>query len=287
MPCHSDQQVRHAATWRTDARPYAMADKPDSWREHRETLADAARRRGGRDRRTPWWTSAARSLRTRDDIADDTVNYRHKQPFKTKALRSFAPWCLNCLLVQGDCQSSAVRAREAAVAIPTGVRQRALLKWLAPDLAMTFALVTLFSLFYIFGGARTLFGDTDTGWHILNGETILSTGHHPAVDPHTISKPHQPWIAWEWGADVLMGAVSRVAGLAGIALMYGLAISVSIWMWFRLNRAAGGNICRLCLPLLRADGIDGIAALAGAAPHTELVVSAGYGLALRTDAFAS
>jgi len=115
-------------------------------------------------------------------------------------------------------------------------------KWLAPDLAMTFALVTLFSLFYIFGGAHTLFGDTDTGWHILNGETILSAGHLPHTDPYSFSKPDQPWIAWEWGADVLMGAVSRAAGLGGIALLYGLAIAASVWMWFRLNRAAGGNI---------------------------------------------
>jgi hypothetical protein len=122
-----------------------------------------------------------------------------------------------------------------------------MLKWLAPDLAMTFALVTLFSLFYIFGGARTLFGDTDTGWHILNGETILSTGHLPATDPYSFSKPHEAWIAWEWGADVLMGAVSRVAGLGGIALLYGLAISASVWMWFRLHRAAGGNILIACL----------------------------------------
>jgi len=28
-----------------------------------------------------------------------------------------------------------------------------------------------------------------------------------------------PWIAWEWGADVLMGASHRVAGLAGVALI--------------------------------------------------------------------
>ena len=112
---------------------------------------------------------------------------------------------------------------------------------------MTFALVTLFSLFYIFGGARTLFGDTDTGWHILNGETILSTGQLPHTDPYSFSKPGQPWIAWEWGADVLMGTVSRVAGLDGIALLYGLTISASIWMWFRSNRAAGGNVVLSCL----------------------------------------
>lgn len=112
---------------------------------------------------------------------------------------------------------------------------------------MTFAMVTLFSLFYIVGGARTLFSDTDTGWHILNGETILSSGRLPATDPYSFSKAHQPWMAWEWGSDVLMGAVSRVAGLGGIALLFGLAISASIWMWFRLNRAAGGNILIACL----------------------------------------
>jgi hypothetical protein len=138
--------------------------------------------------------------------------------------------------------SPALAAHEAAVEISAGMRHRVMLKWLAPDLAMTFALVALFSLFFVFGGARTLFGDTDTAWHILNGETILSTGHLPHADPWSFSKPHQPWIAWEWGADVLMGAVSRAAGLGGIALLYGLAISISIWMWFRLNRAANGNI---------------------------------------------
>lgn len=122
-----------------------------------------------------------------------------------------------------------------------------MLKWLAPDLAMTFALVTLFSLFCIFGGAHTLFGDTDTGWHMLNGETIVSSGHLPHADPYSFSKPHQPWIAWEWGADVLMGVVFRLAGLGGVALLYGLAISASVWMWFRLNRAAGGNLVLTCL----------------------------------------
>jgi len=74
-----------------------MADKPGSWREQRETPADVqgsaavviAVRTGGQ--RAP-------ILRTPDDIADDTVNNRQQQPFKTKALRISAPWCLNCLL---------------------------------------------------------------------------------------------------------------------------------------------------------------------------------------------
>jgi len=119
--------------------------------------------------------------------------------------------------------------------------------WLAPDLAMTFALLTLLSLFFLFGGATGLFSDSDTGWHIRNGERIIATGSLPHTDPFSFSRPGEPWVAWEWGTDVLMGAVSRVAGLAGIALMYGLSIAASIWMWFRLNRAAGGNFLIACL----------------------------------------
>jgi len=136
-------------------------------------------------------------------------------------------------------------------AIPTGSQdarkpQRSkggdrLMAWLAPDLALTFALVTLLSLFFAFKGGTTLFNDSDTGWHIRNGERIISTRSLPHADPFSFSKPGEPWVAWEWGADVLMGAVYRVSGLGGIALLYGLSIGASVWMWFRLNRAAGGN----------------------------------------------
>ena len=112
--------------------------------------------------------------------------------------------------------------------------------WLQ-DLALTFALITLLSLFFVFKGGTTLFNDSDTGWHIRNGERIISTRSLPHTDPFSFSKPGQPWVAWEWGADVLMGAIYRVSGLGGVALLYGLCIGASVWMWFRLNRAAGGN----------------------------------------------
>ena len=50
-----------------------------------------------------------------------------------------------------------------------------------------------------------------------------------------------PWVAWEWGADALMGAVYRLSGLSGIAMLYGVSVAAAVWMWFRLNRAVGGN----------------------------------------------
>jgi hypothetical protein len=137
-----------------------------------------------------------------------------------------------------------------------------LIVWLAPDLALTFALATLLMLFFMFGGATTLFSDSDTGWHIRNGERIISTRSLPHADPFSFSKPAEPWIAWEWGADVLMAAVYRVSGLGGVALMYGLAIAVSVWMWFRLNRNAGGNCLLACLflfPMLPTTALHWLA----------------------------
>lgn len=134
----------------------------------------------------------------------------------------------------------------------TGLR-RNLIAWLTPDLALTFALTTLISLFFIFGAATALFSDSDTGWHIRNGERILSTRSLPHTDPFSFSKPGGPWVAWEWGADVLMGAVYRLSGLGGVALLYGLSISASVWLSFRLNGEAGGNVLLACLfivPLL-------------------------------------
>jgi hypothetical protein len=134
--------------------------------------------------------------------------------------------------------------------------------WVAPDVALTVALVTLFSLFFMLGGATSLFGDTDSGWHIRNGERIIAARLLPHADPYSFSKPGAPWIAWEWAADVLMGSVNRAAGLGGVALMYGLSIAASIWMWFRLNRAAAGNFlitCALTIPMLSTTAVHWLA----------------------------
>ena len=136
----------------------------------------------------------------------------------------------------------------ATTSAPTGIEPvatgpaRNLVSWLAPDMALLFAITTLLMLFFKLGGSTGLFGDSDTGWHIRIGEHIIATHALPHTDPFSFSKPGAPWVAWEWGADVLMGATHRICGLAGVALLYGLAIGAAVWMWFRLNRAAGGNL---------------------------------------------
>ena len=129
---------------------------------------------------------------------------------------------------------------------------RASIAWLFPDVALLAAAVTLFYCLFLFQGYQKLFRDSDAGWHIRNGEAILASGRLPHTDPYSFTKTGQPWFAWEWAADVAVGAVHRVAGLRGVAFFYSLAIAAGVWMWFRLHWAMGGNFLIACAmaPLL-------------------------------------
>ena len=88
--------------------------------------------------------------------------------------------------------------------VPTGlavrsavpVRQRTLARLLVPDLALTAALVTLFYVFFLFGGPTALFRDADAGWHLRAGERMVASGRLLQTDPWSFSKPGAPWLAW-------------------------------------------------------------------------------------------
>lgn len=115
------------------------------------------------------------------------------------------------------------------------------LSWLLPDVALLVGILTLFICLFLFDGTQKLFRDSDSGWHIRTGEAILSGSGLPHADPYSLLRRGQSWFAWEWGADVLMGAAHRLDGMSGVALLYGLAIGACSWFWFQLHWAVGGN----------------------------------------------
>lgn len=102
------------------------------------------------------------------------------------------------------------------------------------------------------GPARFL-RDSDTGWHIRTGESILDGSSLPRSDPYSFTKTGQPWFAWEWGSDVLMGLAHRLDGLTGVVLLYAAVVACSVWLWFQLHWAVGGNFflaCAMASPML-------------------------------------
>src|ERR1700694_454491 len=58
--------------------------------------------------------------------------------------------------------------------------------------------------------------DPDIGWHIRTGELILATHSLPRTDPFSSTMQCQPWFAWEWLYDILLGILHQACGLNGV-----------------------------------------------------------------------
>ena len=147
-------------------------------------------------------------------------------------------------------------------ALTRGAGGACLRHYLTPDLALVASLITLFYCLFLFEGYQKLFRDSDAGWHIRAGESMLSTRALPHTDPYSFTRSGQPWFAWEWGSDVLMGVAHQAGGLSGVAFLYALAIAGSVWLWFRLNWLLQGNFLIACLfaaPMLSTANIHWLA----------------------------
>ena len=73
---------------------------------------------------------------------------------------------------------------------------------LLPDLAAVAGLLTFLYVLFLYEGYTRLFRDADAGWHLRSGEAMLSSGAFPRQDPYSFSKAGEPWMNWEWLADL-------------------------------------------------------------------------------------
>lgn len=112
---------------------------------------------------------------------------------------------------------------------------------------MIVSIVVLFFGLFMGDGAGKLFRDSDTGWHIRNGESILAGNPLPRTDPYSFTKAGERWFAWEWGADVIMGAAHQWDGLRGVAVLFSVTVALCVWTWFQLHWAVDGNFFIACL----------------------------------------
>lgn len=90
-----------------------------------------------------------------------------------------------------------------------------------------------------FGGMQQFFRDSDSGWHIRNGERILRMKEVPVSEPFSFSKPGGAWFAWEWLADVCMAGAHGWDGLRGVFFLYLGVLALLSWFWFQLHWAVG------------------------------------------------
>jgi hypothetical protein len=126
-------------------------------------------------------------------------------------------------------------------------------RWLVPSVSDVLFVVLLVLLAFTTLSVRLL-GDAGIGWHIRTGQLILATHAIPRVDPFSSTMTGQPWFAWEWLYDVLVGWLESAAGLNGVVLFTALIIATVFSWTFQLLLRRGTNVLvALILVLLAAS----------------------------------
>lgn len=74
----------------------------------------------------------------------------------------------------------------------------------------------------------SIFADGDTNWHVAVGRWMLAHGAVPHVDLFSYTFAGKPWVADEWGSEVLLGAAYLAFGWSGVALATAIAISLTM-----------------------------------------------------------
>jgi hypothetical protein len=86
-----------------------------------------------------------------------------------------------------------------------------------------------------------LLGDAGIGWHIRNGQQILAMHEIPRFDSFSF-RVWQPWFAWEWLYDIVVGQLESWCGLNGVVWLTAVVIAAVFAGTFRLAVARGTNL---------------------------------------------
>jgi len=93
--------------------------------------------------------------------------------------------------------------------------------------------------------------DADIGWHIRTGEQILATRSLPRTDPFSSTMQGQPWFAWEWLYDLLLGILHQACGLNGVVWLCALLVAaVFAFLLSQLLMRGTGLLLAVVLMLL-------------------------------------
>jgi hypothetical protein len=91
-------------------------------------------------------------------------------------------------------------------------------------------------------------GVVDLAYHIRAGESVLVSGHAPAVDAFTFSVAGRAWLDQQWGAQAIVALVYRAGGWAAVALAHAALIGATFWFLWRACLARGASV-RTCSAL--------------------------------------
>ncbi|MHB9156123.1 MAG: hypothetical protein ACYC5N_10645, partial [Endomicrobiales bacterium] len=89
---------------------------------------------------------------------------------------------------------------------------------LPADIPRSRNLLFAFLLAFVFLGSIFPITDNDVWWHLETGEYLWQHKAIPRVDMFSYTIAGQPWIAFEWLAQLALFGVFQLAGLGGLTL---------------------------------------------------------------------
>jgi hypothetical protein len=114
-------------------------------------------------------------------------------------------------------------------------------------------IIFIFLFWSLLAGPLSLrpLADADIGWHIRTGELILDSRALPRTDPFSSTMQGQPWFAWEWLYDILLGVLDHACGLNGVVWLCALLVaSIFTFLLSELIRRGTGLLLAIVLMLL-------------------------------------
>lgn len=135
---------------------------------------------------------------------------------------------------------------------------------LAPSIpAVVFLVLALFVP--LFAQQHLLNGDGDAARHIRHGLYMLQ--HHSLIrnDPFSFTRPGQPYVAFEYGSQVIYALVYLFSGLAGVTIFAGCLIGATYALLARLLLRKGVDPLLAALTVIAAAVLGAVHWLAR--PH--------------------
>src|SRR5215469_12838974 len=93
---------------------------------------------------------------------------------------------------------------------------------------LTLIVVPALTVFAFAIATQSVFTDGDTNWQVAAGRWILAHRQVPRVDPFSYTFAGRPWVAHEWGAQVVLAGAYDLAGWAGVMWITGVAAALAV-----------------------------------------------------------
>jgi hypothetical protein len=90
--------------------------------------------------------------------------------------------------------------------------------------------VTIALMLHIFLMPIRTIEDPDLWWHLKTGQYIIETKTIPHTDIYSHTSVGKEWVAHEWLSEVMMYAIYRSMGWAGLFFIFSLLVVLSFWI---------------------------------------------------------